>query len=205
VIFKVLKIKSFNEQQLRQNGFVPGWRYDGGRLFNPDFAEFEHVVVTENGRALWDQVAIKERPGVIVVPYTLEPPAVGMVIAQRPIPGYAESLEFPRGFARIGEPRDEAAVRELTEEAGWKPKMLTWLGNVNPNTAFYVTATEVCAALVDSLEGGRTDGKETKKVLALPLSAFVACVAEKKIKCGLTLAAAMLFLARYSTWRGFSP
>lgn len=140
----------------------------------------------------------------IVVPYTLEPPAVGMVVAQRPVPGYAESLEFPRGFARVGEPRDEAAVRELAEEAGWEPRALTWLGSVNPNTAFYVTAPEVCAALVDSLEGGRPDGKETKRVLALSLPTFVTCIAEKKIKCGLTLAAAMLFLARFCSWKGIS-
>lgn len=47
----MLKVVPFNER-IRQNGFAPGWRYDDGRFCNPDFAEFEHVVVTENGRAL---------------------------------------------------------------------------------------------------------------------------------------------------------
>ncbi|MEW5935794.1 MAG: NUDIX hydrolase [Bacillota bacterium] len=184
-----------DEYLKRDPGYVPAWRYAGHALSNPEFACFEQVVVVEGGCVLWDQVAVRERPGVVVVPYSLDPPAVGLVEARRPVAGLLASLEFPRGFVRAGEPKDEAVARELAEEAGWEPRALTWLGRVNPNTAFYATSAEVCAALVDRWDG-RPDGAETRRVLAVPPGVFLGLVSGGRIACGLTLAAGLLFLAR---------
>lgn len=184
----------------RDPGYVPAWRYAGYALSNSEFAWFEQVVVVEGGRALWDQVAVRERPGVVVIPYSLDPPTVGLVEAPRPVAGLGASLEFPRGFVRVGEPKDEAVARELAEEAGWEPRALTWLGRVNPNTAFYATSAEVCAALVERWDG-RPDGAETRRVFAVPPEVFLELASGGRIACGLTLAAGLLFLARF----GFLP
>lgn len=190
------------EEYLKRNpGYAPAWRYARHALFNPEFGWFEQVVVVEGGRVLWDQVAVRERPGVVVVPYSLDPPAVGLVEARRPVAGLPASLEFPRGFVRVGEPKDEAVTRELAEEAGWEPRALTWLGRVNPNTAFYATSAEVCAALVERWDG-RSDGAETRRVLAVPPGAFLELASGGRITCGLTLAAGLLFLARFGSLLG---
>jgi 8-oxo-dGTP pyrophosphatase MutT (NUDIX family) len=45
------------------------------------------------------------------------------------------SLEFPGGVFEPGEKPEEAAVRELLEETGYKPEKLTKLGDFNPNPA----------------------------------------------------------------------
>lgn len=184
----------------RDPGYVPAWRYAGHALSNPEFAWFEQVVV-EGGRALWDQVAVRERPGVVVIPYSLDPPTVGLVEAHRPVAGLGASLEFPRGFVRAEEPKDEAAVRELPEEVGWEPRALTWLGRVNPNTAFYATSAEVCAALVERWDG-RPDGAETRRVFAVPPGVFLELASGGCIACGLTLAAGLLFIARFGSLPG---
>lgn len=189
-----------DEYLKRDPGYVPAWRYAGHALSNPEFAWFEQVVVVEGGRALWDQVAVRERPGVVVVPYSLDPPAVGLVEVRRPVAGPGASLGFPRGFVRVGEPKDEAAARELGEEAGWEPRALTWPRRVNPNTACYVASAKACAALVDRWDG-RPDGAETRRALAVPPGAFLELASGGRIARGLTPAAGLLFLARF----GFLP
>lgn len=46
------------------------------------------------------------------------------------------TTEFPAGTLEQGEEPEEAALRELEEETGYRAGKLTWLGSVNPNPAF---------------------------------------------------------------------
>ena len=46
------------------------------------------------------------------------------------------TTEFPAGTLEEGEEPEEAALRELEEETGYRAGKLTWLGSVNPNPAF---------------------------------------------------------------------
>lgn len=45
------------------------------------------------------------------------------------------SLEFPGGVFEPGETPEQAAVRELYEETGYKPRKITKLGDFSPNPA----------------------------------------------------------------------
>lgn len=47
------------------------------------------------------------------------------------------SIEFPGGVIDKGETPEEAAVRELREETGFKAEKITKLGTVNPNPALF--------------------------------------------------------------------
>ena len=49
----------------------------------------------------------------------------------------ALSVEFPGGVIDKGEKPEEAAIRELEEETGFKAGKLTKLGTVNPNPALF--------------------------------------------------------------------
>ncbi len=46
------------------------------------------------------------------------------------------TTEFPAGTLEPGESAEDAAVRELQEETGYKAGKITFLGSVNPNPAF---------------------------------------------------------------------
>lgn len=46
------------------------------------------------------------------------------------------TVEFPGGIIENGEKPEEAALRELEEETGVRAQKLTFLGEINPNSAF---------------------------------------------------------------------
>jgi 8-oxo-dGTP pyrophosphatase MutT (NUDIX family) len=66
------------------------------------------------------------------------------------------SLEFPGGVFEPGEKPEEAAVRELWEETGYKPEKLTKLGEFNPNAA--IMTNKMHFFLAENLCG---DGKQS--------------------------------------------
>jgi 8-oxo-dGTP pyrophosphatase MutT (NUDIX family) len=190
------RIEPLREYLRRNPEYAPAWRYRGWELSNPDFARFEQVVVLRDGRPLWDQVAIRERAGAVAVPYLLEPLRMGLVEVPRPVAGLRTSLEFPRGFGRPGEPGDEAALRELAEEAGWGARALSRIGRINPNTAFYATEIDVWAVLADPASAGAPGGgKEARRAFFVPFASFWKMAERGCIRCGVTLAAAALFAA----------
>jgi len=190
-----MKLVSIDEALRLDPGFKPGWEFRGGAFSDPRFGHIEHVAVVDGGKVLWDQPVIREVPGVVVVPYTLDPLEVGMVEVCRPAAGTEASLEFPGGFCRVGEPWDEAAVREAAEEAGWRLLGLMKLGEVNPNTAFYASRVTACAALVESWEG-RPDGGEVSRIRRVSLGELLRLIRGGRITSGLTLAVAVLFMAK---------
>jgi len=62
------------------------------------------------------------------------------------------SLEFPGGVFEPGERPEEAAVRELWEETGYKPEKLKKLGDFNPNPA--IMTNKMHFFLAENLSGG---------------------------------------------------
>ncbi|MGB9848845.1 MAG: NUDIX hydrolase [Moorellaceae bacterium] len=190
-----MQLTSLSEAFKLDSCFRPEWEFRDGVFTNPRFARIEHLAVAKGDKVLWDQAVIREAPGVIVVPYTLDPLEVGMVEACRPVAGVESSLEFPGGLCRPGEPWDEAAVREVAEEARWRIVGLTKLGEVNPNSAFYATRVVTCAAMVESWEG-TPDGKEVFSLRRVTLNEMLEYARKGRIISGLTLAVIMLFLVK---------
>jgi len=62
------------------------------------------------------------------------------------------SLEFPGGVFEPGEKPEEAALRELKEETGYKPGKITKLGAFNPNPA--IMTNKMHFFLAENLSGG---------------------------------------------------
>ncbi|MBI1969284.1 NUDIX domain-containing protein [Candidatus Woesearchaeota archaeon] len=148
-----------------------------GGILHPSLGELARaVVMTEDGKPLWDQYAIWEMPGAITVPYhTEEGYHIGMIEVARPIVGpvnfhsraafrewldnpdkrgYTMSWEVPRGFGLKGEKPRETALREFRQELGSRTRGLVLdveeLGETNPNTAFYSNrGIDTLAVLVD--------------------------------------------------------
>lgn len=56
------------------------------------------------------------------------------------------SIEFPGGVAEISENMNEAALRELEEETGFKAQKITKLGSFNPNPALFSNHVHVFLA-----------------------------------------------------------
>ena len=61
------------------------------------------------------------------------------------------SLEFPGGVFEQGEKPEEAAVRELHEETGYKPGKIVKLGEFSPNPA--IMSNKVYFFLAEELKG----------------------------------------------------
>jgi len=62
------------------------------------------------------------------------------------------SLEFPGGVMEPGEKPDEAAIRELYEETGYKPQKIEKIGEFSPNPA--IMSNKVHFFLAENLTGG---------------------------------------------------
>jgi len=65
------------------------------------------------------------------------------------------SLEFPGGVMEPGENPDQAAIRELYEETGYKPQKIEKIGEFSPNPA--IMSNKVHFFLAEKLTG---DGKQ---------------------------------------------
>mgnify|MGYP003320482472 CR=1 FL=1 len=66
------------------------------------------------------------------------------------------SIEFPGGVIDAGETPEQAAVRELKEETGFKAGKITKIGTVNPNPALFNNHVHVYLA-EDLISTGKQD------------------------------------------------
>jgi hypothetical protein len=202
-------------------GYVPGWtEHPGGDadilLENPEFGSLRRIAVCDNSsNPLWDQYEIEEKPGAVIVPYlrsesTLPHYELGLIEQVRPVvkdpssgkQGDVTSLEFPRGFGTIGESPSKTAIRELGSETGLVARSLSYVGELNQDTAFFshhgipIYLAEIYPNLKSHF---RPDA--TERILR---SAFIderkvyRMAADGKIFCGLTMGALGLYMAQRS-------
>ncbi len=151
---------------------------------------------------------IRHKSGAVIVPYYQKNDQlyVGLITMIRervinPETGNQGSLviELPSGFGDLGDSSSlETAKRELGEETGKFALRVTKLGDVNPNTAFYVApSAAVFAIMVDPVGvdyAARFNNKEPiLKCKFYPYSAVHEMVYKQKISCGFTLSGLQLF------------
>jgi ADP-ribose pyrophosphatase len=108
-------------------------------------------------------------------------------------------LEFPRGFAEAGQSAAQNARRETEEELGVTEFDLECMGVICPNTGFLATRAEAYVANLRQPPNVETpDGTEEAIESAVFVSnvEFQALVAKNKIRCGFTLSAFTIALAK---------
>jgi len=99
---------------------------------------------------------IDARDWVIVVPVIDNPDGKQFIMVWQWRHGSQSlSLEFPGGVMEQGENPDEAAIRELYEETGYKPQKIEKIGEFSPNPA--IMSNKVHFFLAENLTG---DGKQ---------------------------------------------
>jgi len=77
------------------------------------------------------------------------------------------SLEFPGGVFEPGEAPEDAAVRELYEETGYKPGKIVKLGEFSPNPA--IMSNKVHFFLAEELIGGGTQNLDDDEYVEVAL------------------------------------
>lgn len=177
--------------------------------------QVRHVEIQDDeGKALWDQVIIDERPGgAISVPIN-EKGEIGVIENYRvvmardenvafPLADYSElglySTEFPRGFPLTDEVADDAVARETQEELGHPVISSVLIGRSNLNTAFYVRTIPIYLTRVDTTRARELApdlNERIRKVKWVTSEKLRQMVADGVITCGATLAAYALYLAR---------
>lgn len=198
-------------------GFKPGWNPVPGICFarHPKFGAILHCVVADDdGKPVYDQPVIADPLGAVCIPIDNDG-NIYLIANNRPLPspgGYRSyppvefedsgvaSLEFPRGFAEPGESPESTAIREEEEECGYKIDHLHRIGEINPNTTFYLKSIPVFLAEIGTptISKRVDDGNESVlRVEVFSLDGLLDLVAQNKIFCGFTLASITLYLA----WR----
>ncbi len=95
------------------------WEHYLGGFKSEGFGNVGHVFVTrEDGAVQWDQYAVQEPEGAIMIPYDRHNGIrVGLIHIDRPTP-QQRMYELPRGLSEKGEDAMKNAARELFEETG---------------------------------------------------------------------------------------
>jgi len=159
-----------------------------GRLYNDD-------VVSPGGRSgqylRWQWA----HTGVVVV--ARGPAGIALVPTYR-YPLGAASLEFPRGGCEPGESPEEAAVRELREEAGLIATATRDIGLLHAETGLIESGVHVVSATVAGGPGGGARPEVMESVAApvwVTREGMLDLLGRGKVTCGVTLAAFALVLA----------
>lgn len=101
-------------------------------------------------------------------------------------------LEIPAGKLESGENPDEAVLRELSEETGYKAKKCRFIGKSYPSPG-YLTET-IHMYIAEDLEfvGQKLDAGEFLEVVRIPMSEAVRMVTENEIVDAKTQVAILL-------------
>ncbi|MCR5732020.1 MAG: NUDIX hydrolase [Sphaerochaetaceae bacterium] len=103
--------------------------------------------------------------------------------------------EFPAGIVEEGEDPETAALRELQEETGIKPKTIKFLGDINPNPAFM--SNRMYVYLAEDLElvsSQNLDENEEIDVFSIPVEEAIANLGKRSWDSGAILSASALYL-----------
>jgi 8-oxo-dGTP pyrophosphatase MutT (NUDIX family) len=159
-----------------------------GRLYNDD-------VLSPGGRPgkylRWQWA----HTGVVVV--ARGPAGIALVPTYR-YPLGAASLEFPRGGCEIGESPEEAAARELREEAGLIAVTTRDIGLLHAETGLIESGVHVVSATVVAgpVEAARPEAMESvAEPVWVSQEGMLDLLGQGGVTCGVTLAAFALVLA----------
>jgi 8-oxo-dGTP pyrophosphatase MutT (NUDIX family) len=105
------------------------------------------------------------------------------------------TTEFPAGTLEPGEESEDAALRELQEETGYKAGKITWLGGVNPNPAF-LTNTFTAYLAEDLVQTGsqNLDEHEYVDYELIPVKDVIQRMGSAEYSNGTMLMALMFYL-----------
>jgi 8-oxo-dGTP pyrophosphatase MutT (NUDIX family) len=105
------------------------------------------------------------------------------------------TTEFPAGTLEPGEDAEEAAMRELQEETGYKAGKMTWIGGVNPNPAFLTnTFTTFLAEDLTATGTQNLDEHEYVDYELIPVNDVVSRMGSGEYSNGTMLMALMYYL-----------
>lgn len=212
-----MRVKSLNGVKRERSQFKPAWqRGRGDKIYeNPKFGRIQAVVITkEDGTPLYDQIIWIEPVGAVTVPINLKG-EIGLQEVERPVilkedvepynrPGQLDVnfadlgrkiLETPRGFPVKSEKPIETALRESSEELQKVVIELKKIGEINPNTAFFVNSIPVYLARINSDLPAKIPPDLNERILKVSwysLAEIKRMIREGKIICGFTLAALAL-------------
>jgi len=126
---------------------------DGGKFAN---SGANSVANSDDGK-LHKFTVLDTRDWVMVIPVIKSPEGKKFVMVWQWRHGAKSlSLEFPGGVFEPGEKPEEAALRELKEETGFKPEKMIKLGSLSPNPAIMSNTMHFFLA-----EGVFGDGKQS--------------------------------------------
>ena len=114
-----------------------------------------------------------------------------LMVCLRRAPAIGMTYEFPRGGVEPGEPLQEAAARELSEETGYAvlSGCVRELGKVAPDTATINSMLSVFAVdLNETAPRAAFDTNEIEEVIRISRTQFKAMVLDGLIVDGITLA-----------------
>lgn len=84
------------------------------------------------------------------------------------------TVEFPAGTVERGEDPTKAALRELLEETGYRPKTMVELGNLSPNPAFLTNSvTYYVAEGLESVADQQLDEHEMIDIELIPVDRII--------------------------------
>lgn len=139
-----------------------GYKVDGGNtswneIRDPGYGSVEHLMmVGEDGVARFDKINATWNRGVFITTVRVHPERgveILLIDEVRPLVrdedgnrGHVKITSIPQGIIRDGETYSTATDRLLEKETGYKPEVLTHLGEVYLDAANSETAHDFCLA-----------------------------------------------------------